>query len=163
MRNKLRLKFILLIVCAALLILPARGAEPETVYDFASVSFDDAIADFMTAHKLTEKNFAMGWYDIESGESRYFNGDAWFCAASMYKLPLAMACYDRIAEGTLQATDSFSGWQLGVALHHAIVFSDNDAAAAARHAISYNQMIYRDAIAVYSGIAPEDFPYGFYS
>jgi len=165
MKTMSRLKFILLLLALVMLpvfTLPAVAAEAPEFYDFETIPLEDALADFMDDHKLTEKNFAMGWYDIESGDSYYFNGDSWFVAASMYKLPLAMACYDRIAEGTLDPTDYYSGWQLGVALKHAIVFSNNEAAAAMRHAISYDQMTYRDAISAYSGLDPETFPYGFY-
>ena len=164
MKNKLRLRFLPFLLALILLLscaFPAAADEPA--YDFSSISLADAIADFMTEHKLTETNFAMGWYDIESGESFYVNGDSFFKAASMYKLPLAMVCYDRIAEGTLNPKTNYSGWQLGVALKHAITQSNNEAAAAMRHAISYDQVTYRNAMAAYSGLDVETFPYTYYS
>ena len=165
MKNKLRLRFLPLLLALILLLsctLPAAAAD-EPAYDFSSISLADAIADFMTEHKLTETNFAMGWYDIESGESFYVNGDSFFKAASMYKLPLAMVCYDRIAEGTLNPKTNYSGWQLSVALKHAITQSNNEAAAAMRHAISYDQVTYRNAMAAYSGLDIETFPHTYYS
>lgn len=150
------------LLIAALTVSPALAAEPEPDYDFSAQTLEEVMADFMAAHGLTEKNFAMGWYDINTGESYYFNGDSWFVAASMYKLPLAMVCYDRIAEGTLSPDASVSGWRIDRALNRAIAGSDNDAAAALRHAVSYDQTAYRDAISVYSGIAKEDLPRGYY-
>jgi len=165
---KHRMQKFIRILLAALLIAaltapPALAAETAPDYDFSSQTLEEIMADFIAERRLTEDNFAMGWYDISTGESYYFNEDGWFVAASMYKLPLAMVCYDRIAEGTLSLSDSAGGgWRVDRALNRAIVCSDNDAAEALRHVVSYSQTAYRYAISVYSGMTKEELPRGYY-
>ena len=50
---------------------------------------------------MNETNCAIGWYDLETGDSWYFGADTYIKAGSMYKLPLVMAVTDKIAAGKL--------------------------------------------------------------
>ena len=163
------LAFALLLGCAQLYA-AAEGPASDTLgapapggvyYDFSN-GLEAAVADFMAQHRMTEKNFAFGWRDLTDGREYLFNGD-WYCrAASMYKLPLAMYCFDMIAAGSLSEGEAVDGFTVGSALRLAVVSSHNEAAQALRYRISYNITEYRNALASYSDLDLSTLPREYY-
>lgn len=121
------------------------------------------MTDFMTAHDLDEHNSAIGWCDLMTGETWYFNADTYMVAGSMYKLPLNMAVTDRLASGELEPTDLTRGYQIQIAMERSIVYSDNECAQALRYALSNDRDTYRNILAAYSGIPIEELPDSYYS
>ena len=167
MSNKKHIVQYVLTLCLSFVLLwgcfPARAVAVEpTDYDF-SAGLEAALADFMESHRMTEQNFSFGWRDLTDGTEYLINGNQFSVGGSMYKLPLAMCCFDMLAEGSLSESDPVGGFSVGVALRLAIVSSNNDAAQALRHRISYDLKEYRNTLAKYSGLDPETFPPEYYT
>lgn len=146
------------------LTLAALGAQVRASdgYDFAETGLAGAVESFIEDHRINPDSFGMGWYDIRSGESYYYNGGKFFVAGSMYKLPLCMVYTDMLASGGVQPEDRVRGMRIDKAVERAIVYSDNDAAKALRWGISENLFEYRDALAQYSGLDTESLPQSYY-
>jgi hypothetical protein len=145
----------LFVLLLALLILPLPTAA-------AADSPEALLETFMAEKGLNENNFAMGWCDLETGETWYFGENSFMVAGSMYKLPLAMAIYDRIESGELALSDMAGGYTVERALELSIVNSDNDAAQALRYKISEDRDEYRRTLASYSGCDASELPRSFY-
>ena len=141
---------------------PGAAAPDGPRYDFSD-GLEAAVADFMADHGMTEKNFAMAWRDLTDGTEYLFNGDRFCRAASMYKLPLAMCCFDMLAEGSLSEGEIVGGFSVGNALRLAVVNSHNEAAQALRYRISYDRTEYRNALARYSGLELDTLPTEYYT
>lgn len=158
----MKLRFLALTLLFALLLslCPAFGTDTP---DFSAQTPDEVMADFMTAHNLDENNCAIGWQDLATGDTWYFNADTYMVAGSMYKLPLNMAITDRLASGELEPTDLTRGYQIQVAMERSIVYSDNECAQALRYALSDDRDTYRNILAQYSGIPVEELPDSYYS
>lgn len=139
----------------------AAGVEEAPDYDF-SAGPEALLAAFMEHHKLTEENFGMAWRDLTDGTEYLINGDTFFGAASMYKLPLAMYFFDQIAAGSLSGDDYIGGYRLDQALRMVVVYSNNEIAQTLRRHISMDTFTYRDILAQYSGLDPETFPQEYY-
>ena len=132
------------------------------ILDFESQSLDMFLADFMDSHGLTEENCAMGWLDLTTGESWYFQADRYKVVGSMYKLPLNMVVTDKLAAGELTSDTLVGGYQVRIAQTLSIVYSDNDATDALEHALSPDHTRYRELLASYSCIPLEELPEGYY-
>ena len=144
-------------------LLPAACAEEEDEWDFSSRTLDEVIGEFMDEHRLSEDNFAMGWYDTVSGEEWYYNPDGWFVAASMYKLPLNMLYADAIADGELTEETPLGGrWSIGSAMRASMIKSDNKASAMLLSGLGLKGNACRERMAAYSGLAPEELPRDYY-
>ena len=165
MKRKFGKPVLFLLLAAALLC--AAGPSCCAAESAADAAFPDGaaavISAFLDSNGMNENNTAVGWYDLTDGEEYYFNGNRFFTAGSMYKLPLAMNCYDMLAEGTLTETQITGGWQVGVALHQTIVYSNNETAQILRKCISTDNTTYRNALARYSGLDTAAFPAEFYT
>lgn len=161
---KIRLLALTILCALALSLCPAFGAEgTDAPPDFSLQTLDEIMEDFMASHSMDESNCAIGWCDFTTGETWYFGEDTYMVAGSIYKLPLNMAICDRLAAGELEPTDLTRGYQIQVAAELSIVYSDNEAAQALRYALSDDRDAYRNILAAYSGIPPEELPDTYYS
>lgn len=146
----------LLALCLALtLFVPVSAAkERETPeYDFSDLGLDGVMAQIMEKYRLNEDNFALGWEDLETGDDWFYQEDRFMVGGSMYKMPLNMVLTDMIDSGELENTESIQQSR-----YNSIVYSDNEAAQWLRKKISENNLVYRSALARYSGFEPEDLP-----
>lgn len=153
-----------LVLLLLLAVLPLCGeALGDFEYDFQSRSLDEVLEVYMAEYGLTEDNFAMGWYDLESGAQWYFGADRFMVAGSMYKLPLNMAYTDMLASGDLQPDDMTGQYTVSRAMELSIVYSDN---AAAQELESFLRLPYRDyrlMLAQYSGLNESELPEEYFS
>lgn len=156
------MKRLLLLLCI-LLLAQSGGYAAADVSVFDGRGLDDVLFEYIDAHELNEDNFAMGWLDLTSGETWYFQPDRYMVAGSMYKLPLNMAVADKLAAGAFSPDDIVGGYQISVAQTLSIVYSDNDAANALEAALAPDHTAYRELIAAYSGIPVEDLPDAYYT
>ena len=143
----------LLLVFLPVLSVPAAAAETPEI--------GELIGSYMAGHGLNGDNFSMGWYDLTSGASYYVGADVYRPGGSMYKLPLNMAVLDALDEGRLTPDTVTDGYTVEQAMLFSIVYSDNDAAQALRHALSDDRDEYRNMLARYADI-PE-LPEGYYT
>ena len=162
MREK-RWKIALTLLLALSLLLPAAAAPARADYDFRNQTLGQVIDQFIQENKIDASRFGMGWYDIESGETFFYNGDKFFVAASMYKLPICMVYQDWLNLGLMTTETTVSGWKLGYAMESAIVYSSNEAAHALRNGISPDLHQYRDIIARYSDLDLATLPDSYYN
>ena len=158
----------LLLVLAALLALfpapAAFAAQEEEEWDFSVLTLDEAVEAFRKEHRLNESNFAMGWYDTVGGEEWYYNADAWFVAASMYKLPLNMLYADALASGELTEKTALRGrWSVESAMRASMVKSDNNAAVTLLNGLGLKNKESRERMAAYSGLSPEELPAAYFT
>lgn len=152
-----KIKTTLLLALAAALLLGGT-AMGDFEYDFSAQSLEEIIPLFMAGYGLTEDNFAMGWYDLESGESWYYGADAFMVAGSMYKLPLNMAYTDLLASGELQPDDMVGKYTVTRAMELSIIYSDNEAADLLADSLRLPYRDYRLLLAQYSGLDDSELP-----
>jgi len=89
-----------------LLALALLAGGPACLPAAAEDGFGARVEAYMAEHALDEENFALAFSRTDTGETWLFNADRWMPAGSMYKLPLAMAVYDRLRDGTIERTQS---------------------------------------------------------
>ncbi|MCD7861583.1 MAG: serine hydrolase [Oscillospiraceae bacterium] len=123
---------------------------------------EEIVSEFAEKYRLTESNFAFGWYDVCSGESWYYGEDSWMTAGSMYKLPLAMYYLDKIEAGELNLDSMLYGYRIEYLLQSTIVYSNNDTARMLANGLSLNYAEYREMIAKYSGLETDELPDSYY-
>lgn len=87
---------------AALLIglslrMPVLAAEPDS----AERSWEEISAAVMAEYGMTEDGVYAGYLNLVTGEEHYINGDDYFRAASMYKVPLCMYFAEHLGDGTI--------------------------------------------------------------
>ncbi|MBQ2896481.1 MAG: hypothetical protein IJE26_07205 [Oscillospiraceae bacterium] len=65
----------------------------------ADESWEELAARVIEEADATEDTAALGYYNTVTGEEHYYNPDAYFPGASLYKLPLNMYCSEQIIRG----------------------------------------------------------------
>lgn len=141
---------------------PCRAAEPLVL----DSDLCEYLAPFFEEYGLDEDNFAMGYCYTATGESWYYNGDAWMTGGSVYKLPLNMVYCDRLADGTYKPTDLVGGYTIEKAQFASIVESNNEVSEAMQKHLVGNRadyyVPYRREIAKYCGTDPDKLPEEYY-
>ena len=130
--------------------------------DFSQESLGEAIERYLTEKGQNSVKVAIGWQDLESGEEYYFHPDYFYAGASFYKLPLAMAHADKVAEGELSLDDKVGPYVLRDALEMILVNSNNPAGRALRDHLVPDEPAFKRLIVPYSGIAEENLPRGYF-
>lgn len=151
----MRKSAVFVVLCLSLLLsLPVSAAKQRETpeYDF-SLGLDGIMDGIMEKYRLNEDNFVLGWEDIESGETWFYQEDKFMVGGSMYKMPLNMVLTDMIDSGELENTENIQ-----LSRYNSIVYSDNEAAQWLRKKISENNVEYRSALARYSGFEATDLP-----
>lgn len=118
----------LCLLLAALLVLTVGAAAQEVPEDFSDVTLETLMEQFRQDHGLTEKNFAISYYNTVTGESYAWN-DTWFSiAASTYKLPLNMVFYEMQRDGEITGDTviTWTGQTLDYIHEQSIVHSNNE-------------------------------------
>ncbi|MCD8100357.1 MAG: serine hydrolase [Oscillospiraceae bacterium] len=164
MRVKTKIKsaaalLLALALCLQFSLPVSAAAEAD---DGAASGVENIVAEFAEKYNLTESNFALGWYDIYSGESWYYGENSWMTAGSMYKLPLAMYYIDKISAGELSLDSQLSGYSIERLLQLTVQYSSNDTAKILSDALSANRAEYRGMIAKYSGLEADELPDSYY-
>ena len=164
MRKLFRL--LALLLCAALLLPGATARADEPIYhfktDFSQESLGEALTRYLASRYLSSYNVKIGWYDLDSGEEWYLDGDSYMECASTYKLPLAMIYAYKIAAGELSLDDKIGPYVLRDALENMLVNSNNAAGFTLRDYVAGDVGEYRRLQAAYSGLREEDISPAFY-
>ena len=142
------------------------GKTEEMTYhfdaDFAQESLGEVFERYLNEKKLNSATIAIGWYELESGEEWYYNGDRFLEGASTYKLPLAMIYADKIAAGELTEESRVAHYVLRDALEVLIVNSSNAAGYVLRRELTRDLTEYRSLLAQYSGLDASELPDRYY-
>ena len=117
----------LLTSCAAvlagtILALTSAGGEPAPEITPAGTLIEEYIAD----NGITEKQMALGWVDLETGESWYYNKDEEFYGASLYKVALNMYWAEKVANGEATWDTIVGGGRLGTLMTGSLELSNNN-------------------------------------
>ena len=117
----------ILTTCAAVLTgtvmaLTAAGGEPAQEVTGAGA----VIEEYLTENKITEKQLALGWLDLETGEAYYVNKDVNFYGASLYKVALNMYWAEKVASGEADWDTIVSGGRLETLMTGSLEQSSNN-------------------------------------
>lgn len=123
--------------------------SPEEL--FAGKSWDEVIADFLAEIGAEAGQVGLGYCNTVTGEEHYLNGDTYFDAASMYKVPLNMYFTEKIAKGELEYEGTVNGLNYKNMLEATILNSSNEAAVYLWEAMG-GYRAYRESIAGYMGV-----------
>lgn len=149
------------------LLLPCAGASAQQYEyhyeaDFSRESLGEVFERFLSERGLGGGSITIGWYDLESGEEWYYNGDTFLEGASTYKLPLAMVYADKIAAGELTEESRVAHYVLRDALEVMLVNSNNAAGRVLSRELGVSNVEYRALLAQYSGLGESELPANFY-
>lgn len=119
-------------VCAALVLVlmlcsvPCAFAEeePEGIIDDRELTA--LVESFMGERGLSNRSFSLGFWYSGTDESWYYNGDAWFYPASMYKVPLIMLLSERVKNGELTQETEIGGYPVSTIEEYILTYSNND-------------------------------------
>ena len=117
----------LLTTCAAVLAgtvmaLTSAGGEPAQEIDGAGALIEEYIAE----NKIGEKQLALGWLDLETGEAYYVNKDVNFYGASLYKVALNMYWAEKVANGEATWDTTVGGGRLETLMTGSLEQSNNN-------------------------------------
>ena len=117
----------LLTTCAAVLAgtvmaLTSAGGEPAQEIDGAGALREEYIAE----SKSGEKQLALGWLDLETGEAYYVNKDVNFYGASLYKVALNMYWAEKVANGEATWDTTVGGGRLETLMTGSLEQSNNN-------------------------------------
>ncbi len=134
-------------LCAA-----AEEASGEASGDerFRGKTWEELTEAFIAEHGADPDHLSIGYCNTISGEERYFRGDAYMIAASLYKVPLNMIFAEKVAAGEMDWDTEISMVPYELLQEYTIVNSDNDMAEILWRAVgTYRE--YREYIAPYCG------------
>ncbi len=117
----------LLTTCAALLAgtvmaLTTAGGEPAQEVAGAGT----VIEEYLAEHRIGSKQLALGWLDLETGESYYVNKDVNFYGASLYKVALNMYWAEKVANGEATWDTTVGGGRLETLVTGSLEQSNNN-------------------------------------
>lgn len=165
-------RFASVIAAAALFtsLIPAAAYAEGTILDAlknsAVVSCGDNAwedyVDFLIEYEdISPDNIALGYYNAETGEEYYHNGDEYFIAASMYKVPLNMIYAERVSDGGMTMDTKVGGIPYSELQRSTIVDSSNDKAEIMWNALG-GYGFYKQQSAKFLTADPDSLPYKYY-
>ena len=114
-----------------------------------------------TYDNVDPDKLSFGYYNFDTGEEYYHNGNKYFIAASMYKVPLCMLFAEKIADGELTPNTEIAGYTLEELIRSSIVDSSNSAPEILWNSIGGYQE-YKRQSAKYLCDNPDNMPWEYY-
>ncbi len=130
-----------LLLCLALLGATAAfaegedAAEPEDYGILDPDALQQIVDDYCQSKGLNRDELSVGFCYPATGDAWYWNPDAWYYSASMYKVPVMMILAERYKAGEITDETKISGLTLAEANELILVYSHNDYAHAMMHYI----------------------------
>ena len=120
------------------------------------------LSDYIQSRGINGGNISIAYYNTVSGEEYLWNGEEYFVAASIYKLPLNMYYYELEAAGEISPDDRVGGYTLRQCHQYSLQYSNNELSEAMIARLgSFRQ--YRTLIAKYGDVPAESLPDKFYT
>ena len=116
----------------------AEGEIPAETEDYGILDPDalqQIVDDYCREKGLKAENLSVGFCYTATGDTWYWNPDAWYYSASMYKVPVMMILAERYKNGEITDETKISGLTLAEANELILVYSHNDYAHAMMHYI----------------------------
>lgn len=102
---------------------------PDPVYQVIDPDqFQALIDDFIKEYRIRPKEISIGFYYSGSGEFAYYNDNAWYYSASLFKVPMVMSLVDRIYEGEMSWDMPLGGLTFHERADKALIDSHNPSA-----------------------------------
>ena len=162
---------ILVALFCLLLLLPAAPAawaeenDPRAERGERSVGDPEelqAITDGLIEElQLKAENISVGYCYTPTGETWYYNEDAWYYSASLYKVPLMMLYAEMEHNGELTQDSKIRGLTLSYAEEAILVYSNNDYAHVMMDNLGGDRTC-REMYQQYSTMQPEDYVSNYY-
>ena len=157
---KKRLLSILLTLCMVMTLLPAALAMPESTVEEPALAA--LLEEYIQNKKINGNNISIAYYNTVSGAQYLWNGDKYFTAASIYKLPLNMYYYELEAAGEISPDTRIGGYPLSYCHKLSLQYSNNELSEAMQYRLgTYRQ--YKTLMAKYGGVPAEELPEIYYS
>ena len=110
-------------------ITPEYADEVRTMRNggiFNDEELEQMVETFIAEHKLKKENFSLGFVYTATGDSWYYNPDAWYYPGSMYKIPLMMLLAEQVSSGMLAQDDVIEGISVSQYEEYILTYSNND-------------------------------------
>ena len=110
------------VLASTVMALTSANAEPAQEIAGAGA----VIEEYLEANHIDEKQLALGWLDLETGESYYVNKDEEFYGASVYKVALNMYWAEKVANGEATWDTLVGGGRLETLMTGSLEQSNNN-------------------------------------
>ena len=150
MKRMKKLVTALLALCLVLSLAPAAHAEEDS--RFKGKSWEEVMADFFQLYQVRADYCGFGYKNLVTGEEHYHNGDSYYVAASMYKVPLNMMFAEKVANGEMSWETTVGGYPYETLMQGSIIDSNNAYAETLWNSIGNGSYrTYRELMAPYVG------------
>ncbi len=156
-KNRILAALIALCLFAAALALPVSAEDAR----FDGKSWEEITEDFLAGWNIDTSRITIGYENLVSGESGYFQGDQYMVACSVYKVPLNMVLSERVYNGEMDFDTLIEGIPYSYIEEHSIVHSSNEMAEAAQRAFA-DYADYRAALCPLLGEDADAMDYNFF-
>ena len=124
-------------------------------------AWDSYISLLFDYDDVNPENLAFGYYNMETGEEYYHNGDEYFIAASLYKVPLNMVYSDVQSEYYTAPDEDIWGAPYSYYRESTLIYSQNDTAEVLWNYLG-GYMPYKQISSKYLTDDPDSLPWTYY-
>ena len=100
-------------------------ADPASYAVIDPVELQRLVEAYAAARSLNKDNISVGYCYLDTGDTWYYNGDAWNFGAGVYYVPLMMILAERESRGELTQTSNLNGLTLEEAERYVLTYSNN--------------------------------------
>ena len=120
----------ILVVCTIIMLPITTKAQTTRIQiddkRFEGKTWEAVVRQYMAEHNLNEKNIALGYKNLITGETHFLNGDEYHVGASLYKVPLNMVFTERISKGEMTFDTKINGVPYSTLIRGSLVASNNE-------------------------------------
>lgn len=158
-RSGIDRRILALLLCAALLCAgPLPAFAEETPADGGGLLDEAALTDmvesFLLERGIPKDRVGIGFCIPETGEEWFYNPDAWFYPASVYKVPLMMILAEHVSGGQVDPEEQIGGLPLSTVFEYILTNSNNDYAHMVRQFLGGDE-VWRQEAKQYAGLPDE--------
>ena len=152
-------RMLALLLCLVLLASPSALAAEEIRPGEGVLNPDELqslLENYISRHGQNPDHISVGYVYTETGETWYYNPDAWYYSASMYKVPLMMLFAQMEARGEINRDTEYLGTTFGYLEDSILIRSNNDFAHAMMVQIAPTEPDCRDLYKQFADL-PDDY------
>ena len=130
MRTIKRVVGFILVVCTIIMLPITTKAQTTRIQiddeRFEGKTWEEVVRQYMAEHNLNEKNIALGYKNLVTGETHFLNADEYHVGASLYKVPLNMVFTEQISKGEMTFDTKINGVPYSTLIRGSLVVSNNE-------------------------------------
>ena len=100
-------------------------ADPTSYAVINPAELQRLVENYAAARSLNKDNISIGYCYLDTGDTWYYNGDAWNFGAGVYYVPLMMILAERESRGELTQSSNLNGLTLEEAERYVLTYSNN--------------------------------------